>query len=102
MVTFIGAAGTPSTSMLNSANGSRMPANENSTGITPSSASKKEESLQNENEEDDEEDYLEEDVIDLRSFSPIGPLIVVDLIHLPHQAKEIKGWTVQQGIYWYF
>jgi len=93
--------GTPSTTNLNSASGSRVPVNEENTGLTPSSASKKEESLQNatkseENEEEDDEDYLEEDVIDLRSFSPIGPLVVVDLIHLPHQAKEIKGWTVQQ------
>lgn len=73
--------------------------------ITPSSANKKEESLQNakngENEDDDD-DYLEEDVIDLRSFSPIGSLFIVDLIHLPHQAKEIKGWTVQQGLFLLF
>jgi len=44
----------------------------------------------------DDEDYVEEDVIDLRSFSPIGPLIMVELLELPHQAKEMNGWTIQQ------
>lgn len=76
-------------------------------GSTSSASSKKEESeeflsKQSEEEvvavEEDEEEYLEEDVIDLRSFGPIGPLVVVDLIQLPHQAKEIKGWVVQQGL----
>ena len=45
----------------------------------------------------DDEDYVEEDVIDLRSYSSIGPLIMVELLQLPHQAKEMNGWTIQQG-----
>ena len=75
--------GTTSTSMVNSSLGSRKPSNEENTGIV----------------EDEEGDFLEEDVIDLRSISPIGPLVVIDLIQLPYQAKEIKGWTVQQGVF---
>jgi len=41
---------------------------------------------------------LEEDVIDLRSFAPIGPLVMVELLTLPHQAKEVHGWVMQQGM----
>ena len=48
----------------------------------------------------DDEDYVEEDVIDLRSYSSIGPLIMVELLQLPHQAKEMNGWTIQQGRIW--
>ncbi|XP_057317605.1 dynein axonemal intermediate chain 7-like isoform X2 [Hydractinia symbiolongicarpus] len=44
----------------------------------------------------DEEDYIEEDVIDLRSFSPIGSLIMIELIQLPPQAKEVNDWVIQK------
>ena len=45
------------------------------------------------------EDVMDEDVVDLRLFSPIGRLIHVHLLQLPPQAKEVGGWMMQQGLF---
>lgn len=45
----------------------------------------------------EESDFIEENVVDLRAFRVLGPLIYVDLLELPYQAKVMNGWTIQQG-----
>ena len=45
-------------------------------------------------EEDEEED---DDVVDLRAFSAIGPIMFIELLELPPQPKMVKGWTMQQS-----
>lgn len=45
----------------------------------------------------EETDLIEENVVDLRAFRVLGPLIYVDLLELPYQAKVMNGWTIQQG-----
>ncbi|KAJ7373528.1 Protein casc1 [Desmophyllum pertusum] len=44
-------------------------------------------------EEEDEED---DDVVDLRAFSAIGPLMFIELLDLPPQPKVVNGWIMQQ------
>lgn len=44
--------------------------------------------------EDDEEE--DDDVVDLRAFSAIGPIMFIELLELPPQPKVVKGWTMQQ------
>ena len=46
--------------------------------------------LEDEEEEDD-------DVVDLRAYSAIGPLMFIELLELPPQPKVVRGWTMQQG-----
>ena len=48
-------------------------------------------------EDVDEDDFLDEDVIDLRCFTPMGPIIYIELLQLPPQPKEVNGWFMQQG-----
>ena len=45
-------------------------------------------------EEEDEED---DDVVDLRAFSAIGPLMFIELLDLPPQPKVVNGWIMQQS-----
>lgn len=45
-----------------------------------------------------DDDLIDDDVVDLRLFSTMGPLIYIDLLQLPPQPKEVKGWVMQQGI----
>ena len=47
-------------------------------------------------EEDD--DLLDEDVVDLRSFSPMGPTILIELLELPPQQQKVDNWLIQQSI----
>ena len=40
---------------------------------------------------DDDDDFLiDEDVVDLRSFSPVGPIIYVELLELLTQPEQIN------------
>ena len=48
---------------------------------------------------DVDEDLADDDIVDLRLFSPMGSLICVDLLQLPPQPKEVKGWVMQQGLF---
>ena len=41
---------------------------------------------------------VDEDVVDLRLFSPLGRLVHIHLLQLPPQAKEVGGWRMQQGM----
>merc|ERR1712142_62936 len=41
---------------------------------------------------------MDEDVGDLRLFSPIGQLIHVHFVRLPPQAKDVGGWMMQQVV----
>lgn len=52
-------------------------------------------------EEEEEED---DDVVDLRAFSAIGPVMIIELLDLPPQPKLANGWIMQQskGSYKYF
>ncbi|KAK2569071.1 Dynein axonemal intermediate chain 7 [Acropora cervicornis] len=47
--------------------------------------------LEDEEEEDD-------DVVDLRAYSAIGPLMFIELLELPPQPKVVRGWTMQQVV----
>ena len=49
---------------------------------------------------ENEKESLLETIIDLRQYRPLGRIFIVDLLELPPQAKEIKGWVMQQG--WMF
>ena len=52
---------------------------------------------------DDEDDFLiDEDVVDLRSFSPVGPIINIELLELPPHRKQVNGWIIQQSKYYRF
>lgn len=66
--------------------------------IHPDVSTAAEEQLATDIEDVDEDDLLDEDVIDLRSFAPMGPIVYIELLQLPPQAKEMNGWTMQQGI----
>lgn len=44
----------------------------------------------------DEEEEEDDDVVDLRAFSAIGPIMFIELLELPPQPKVVRGWTMQQ------
>ncbi|XP_029189944.2 dynein axonemal intermediate chain 7 homolog isoform X2 [Acropora millepora] len=46
--------------------------------------------------EDEEEE--DDDVVDLRAYSAIGPLMFIELLELPPQPKVVRGWTMQQVV----
>eukprot|EP00795_Rhopilema_esculentum_P011349 gene11349-21540_t len=46
--------------------------------------------------EEDDEDLLDEDVVDLRSFSPMGPVAFIELLELPPQKQKVDHWYMQQ------
>ena len=53
--------------------------------------------------DDDNDDFLiDEDVVDLRSFSPVGPIINIELLELHLQPKQTDGWIIQQSKYYRF
>jgi hypothetical protein len=43
------------------------------------------------------EELADECVIDLRAYSPLLPLMQVDLYHIPPQPKKVQDWTIMQG-----
>nr|XP_005992340.2 PREDICTED: protein CASC1 isoform X1 [Latimeria chalumnae] len=45
-------------------------------------------------EEEEEEEILENDVVDLRQYITLGGVYYFDLVKLPPQPKQIKGWTI--------
>ena len=45
----------------------------------------------------DEEEEEDDDVVDLRAFSAIGPLMCIELLDLPPQPKVVNGWIMQQS-----
>ena len=45
----------------------------------------------------DEEEEEDDDVVDLRAFSVIGPLMFIELLDLPPQPKVVNGWIMQQS-----
>ena len=47
--------------------------------------------------EEDDEDLLDEDVVDLRSFSPMGPVAFIELLELPPQKQKVDHWYMQQS-----
>ena len=50
----------------------------------------------------DWEDFdQDEDVVDLRAWSPLGGVIHFNLLHLPPQPKQAKGWIMTQGDFSY-
>ena len=52
---------------------------------------------------DDDDDFLiDEDVVDFRSFSPVGPITNIELLKLPLQPKQINRWIIQQSKYYRF
>ncbi|MGH0147563.1 UNVERIFIED_CONTAM: hypothetical protein FKN15_076844 [Acipenser sinensis] len=46
--------------------------------------------------EQDKEDFLQEDTVDLRQFTPLGGIYYFDVFKLPPQPQNIKGWTIVQ------
>ncbi|XP_041109850.1 dynein intermediate chain CFAP94, axonemal [Polyodon spathula] len=46
--------------------------------------------------DEDQEDFLEEDTVDLRQFTPLGGIYYFDVFKLPPQPQNIKGWTIVQ------
>ncbi|RXM33366.1 Protein CASC1 [Acipenser ruthenus] len=44
----------------------------------------------------DQEDFLQEDTVDLRQFTPLGGIYYFDVFKLPPQPQNIKGWTIVQ------
>ena len=44
-----------------------------------------------------DEEEEEDDVVDLRAFSAIGPLMFIELLDLPPQPKVVNGWIMQQS-----
>lgn len=44
----------------------------------------------------DDEEEEDDDVVDLRAFSAIGPLMFIELLDLPPQPKVVNGWIMQQ------
>jgi len=43
-----------------------------------------------------DEDFVDENVVNLRSHNIMGPLVFIELLELPMQAKEVSGWIMQQ------
>ncbi|XP_069820037.1 dynein axonemal intermediate chain 7 [Dendropsophus ebraccatus] len=43
-----------------------------------------------------EEEMLEEDVVDLRQFTSLGGVYYLDVLVLPPQCKQVKGWSMVQ------
>ncbi|CAH1786904.1 unnamed protein product, partial [Owenia fusiformis] len=40
----------------------------------------------------------DEDMVDLRAWSPIGPIFQFNLLQMPPQPKVIKNWTITQNV----
>ena len=45
----------------------------------------------------DDEEEEDDDVVDLRAYSAIGPVMFIELLELPPQSKIVRGWTMQQS-----
>lgn len=45
----------------------------------------------------DDEEEEDDDVVDLRAYSAIGPVMFIELLELPPQPKIVRGWTMQQS-----
>ena len=48
--------------------------------------------------DDEDDDFIDENVVDLRSFSPMGAIAFIELLELPPQQKRAKSWLMQQSI----
>ncbi|XP_070553155.1 dynein axonemal intermediate chain 7-like isoform X9 [Ptychodera flava] len=61
---------------------------------------KKEEEAEQAPVEEEEEEEIEEDedVVDLRQYQPLGGVMYFDLLHLPPQPKNAKGWLMTQDV----
>ena len=46
---------------------------------------------------DDDDDFLDENVVDLRSFSPMGAIAFIELLELPPQQHKVNNWYMQQS-----
>ena len=46
---------------------------------------------------DEEDDLLDENVVDLRSFSPMGAVAFIELLELPPQQHKASQWLMQQS-----
>ena len=49
------------------------------------------------NLDDEDDDFIDENVVDLRSFSPMGPIALIELLELPPQQKKVNNWLMQQS-----
>lgn len=41
-----------------------------------------------------EEEIIDENIVDLRQFTPLGGVYHIDALKLPPQAKQVKGWIM--------
>ena len=48
---------------------------------------------------DEDNEFIDETVVDLRSFSPMGPIAMIELLELPPQQKKANDWLMQQSKY---
>ncbi|XP_075754692.1 dynein axonemal intermediate chain 7 isoform X3 [Pelodiscus sinensis] len=44
--------------------------------------------------DENEEEIIDENVVDLHQFTPVGGVYLIDALKLPPQAKQINGWTM--------
>ena len=49
------------------------------------------------NLDDEDDDFIDENVVDLRSFSPMGSIALIELLELPPQQKKVNDWLMQQS-----
>jgi len=47
---------------------------------------------------DEDNEFIDETVVDLRSFSPMGAIAIIELLELPPQQKKANDWLMQQII----
>ncbi|NXC67477.1 CASC1 protein, partial [Anhinga anhinga] len=52
--------------------------------------------LMQEEEDEKEEVVTDENIVDLQQFVPVGGVYHIDLLQLPPQVKQIKGWSMMQ------
>lgn len=43
-------------------------------------------------------EFEDEDTVDLRAYQVLGGVLNFDLLALPPQPKQVKGWIMTQGI----
>ena len=46
---------------------------------------------------DEDNEFIDETVVDLRSFSPMGAIAIIELLELPPQQKKANDWLMQQS-----
>ncbi|XP_072509567.1 dynein axonemal intermediate chain 7 isoform X2 [Notamacropus eugenii] len=45
------------------------------------------------------EAVVDEDVVDLKGFTPLGGIYYLNILQLPPQCKQVKGWTIVEAIW---